>query len=166
MRLAIITAALLALSPMNLFSGTLRFPTGDAARFTFVIPEKWNTETDKDGTVEAYPTDEDLYLAAWEVEDMADVQSPADSLAHLLRDCAKQIKLSGAPEKMKVGEFSAMLFSGSGQDADDGEAIRFLALIVHTGPQDASVIYLQADADASNEEFGILRGILTSLKAL
>ncbi len=165
MRWAILILTALALTLGNLSAATLRFSTGAAARFSFTVPEGWTTDVDKDGTLEAYPADQSLYLAAWEVEDMTDLRSPTDSLPHLLRDCATQIKLTGAPEKSKLGAFPALLFSGTGQDADDGKSIRFFALLVTTGPEDAAVIYLQAGADASQEELDILKAILASLKS-
>ena len=166
MKLVIMIIAALGLSVGPLFSGTLRFPAGRDARFSFVIPAGWTTETDKEGTVEAHPANEELYLAAWEVEDMADVRFPAKSLQHLLGDCVKQLKLTAMPERMKVGAFPAVVFTGTGQDADDGDSIRFFAVIVYTSREAASVIYLQADGEASKDELGMLKAIVASLKPL
>ena len=166
MKLLIMIAAALALSIGQLFSGTLRFPAGHDARFSFEIPAGWTLETDKDGTAEAFPANEELYLAAWEVEDMNDARFPAKMLQHLLGDCVKQIKLSAVPERLKVGAFPGVLFSGTGLDADDGSAVRFFAVILYTSREDASVVYLQADGEASKEEIGVLKAILASLKPL
>ena len=166
MKLLIMIAAALTMSIGPVFSDTVRFPAGHDARFSFVLPAGWKTETDKDGTLEAYPANEELYLAAWEVEDMADVRFPARSLQHLLGDCVKQLKLTAMPERMKVGAFPAVLFSGTGLDADDGDGIRFFAVIVYISREDASVIYLQADAEASKQDLGVVKAIVASLKPL
>ena len=74
--------------------------------------------------------------------------------------------LTAMPERMKVGVYPAVVFTGTGQDADDGDSIRFFAVIVYTSREDASVVYLQADGEASKEEIGVLKAILASLKPL
>ena len=162
-RMLTVLAALALLSP-DVHAGKVRFPVENPAQFTITLPDGWRTEVDRHGVLEAESPGEDgSYLAAWEVDDLDKLAELQKSLRHLLKDCAKKLNLSGPPVKLKVGMIPATLFTGTAQDADDGSPIIFHVLVLFTGPDDASVIYVQADADASKDEQETLKKIIRSV---
>lgn len=162
-KISFIAVASLALLSLPVSAKNLHFPSKGDTMFTVSIPDDWEPEKDEDNVVEANSPQEKVYLAIWELESEKDLKSLGDDINDLLKDHAKNIKLTGEPQAAKPGGMDGLLFSGTAKDKEDGHAIEFFALLV-THNKKAAVIYIEADADAPKDETEKLTKILQSLK--
>ena len=144
------------------------FPEEGGQKFTVTVPDNWVCEVDSDGVLTAESPDEDVALVAWAADDaeMADFKNPAPNLDHILRDCVKGIRLKGEPKKMMVGKSHAWVFEGAGTDVDDSTPVLFQAMILVTGPTDATVLCLEADRKAKATHIAGMDKILASVRSL
>ena len=161
-----VTAAVFISLTMAAFADDKVFPVDGGQKFVVTIPDRWESEVDSDNVLCASSPDEEVSLAAWAADDkeMADFKSPGITIAHILRDCVKGIRLKGEPKKSLVGKSQAWVFEGSGTDVDDNVPVQFMAMILISSPTDATVVCVEADSKAKAGRIAGMANILATIR--
>ena len=146
------------------FSKDFKFPKDGDALFTISIPDSWEPEFDDEGTLEGEDKDGHAYIAIWEEDTETELAKVAEDIDDLLDEYAKDVKVAGKPEQMKLSGMDALLFKGTAKDKEDGTEIGFEAIVVVVDKDSAAVIYYDYAQDAPESVTKRLVKILESVK--